>query len=155
MAVPTQHSQGIIRNIRLDNIVSDTMNERFGPQQDIAGFQALQMRSIGQGVPGANGLFSSPGRGNGSGLSDYTRIAEMQALIEGMARSNQVIMNIGNQALTAHELIKSRQQDSHSQRSGSKVSFKIDQDPELGNIEGKLARLDQNTNRYVGKLSKA
>ena len=79
----------------------------------------------------------------------------MQALIEGMARSNQVIMNIGNQALTAHELIKSRQQDSHSQRSGSKVSFKIDQDPELGNIEGKLARLDQNTNRYVGKLSKA
>jgi len=80
---------GIIRDLRLDNIVRDTMHNHNDPS--LKNFYELELRQR----PALPGPGPGPAAGGRGGMGDISRIAEMQALIEGMAKSNQVILDIG------------------------------------------------------------
>ena len=95
-------------------------------------------------------------------MGDVSRIVEMQALIEGMARSNQAIMALGNETYSHNnsrnrpEPIRERSNES-KRSSPSKVSFKID-NHNIGlasDIQAKLDRLDNGTNKFINNLVKS
>lgn len=82
---PEAHKYGIVRDLRLDKIVATTMDEHRNKMDPLDNYLDLQLREgplVG----------SAAGAGGKNSSNDISRIVEMQALIEGMARSNAVIM---------------------------------------------------------------
>ena len=75
---------GIVREIRLDNIVADTLNGQGTAAGALPNYKELELKRPNEAPTVIQG-----------GLADYSRIAQMQAMMDEMARSNHLINDIG------------------------------------------------------------
>lgn len=81
---PLTTGPGIVREIRLDNIVADTLNGQGTAPGALPNYKELELKRPNDAPTVIQG-----------GLADYSRIAQMQAMMDEMARSNHLINDIG------------------------------------------------------------
>lgn len=140
---PLTTGPGIVREIRLDSIVADTLSGRPAPTE-LRNYQELGMRQLDGNAAGA-----------GDSLSEYARLAQMQVMMGAMAHSNHHIADVNRhlapmprppQGVGPGGLSAAN----YTVQSGGSRSPGVN----IADIQAKLNRLDEENSNFYDNLSK-